>query len=111
MCCSVLQCVAVFCSELLFVADLSSFCGKGSLYEMSPLVLQCVAVCCSVLHCAAVCCSMLQCVAVCSVRVGKGSRYYASEVLPLAHKPISMSHACFASPCALLRAPASVLVG
>ena len=28
-------------------------------------VLQCVAVCCSVLQCAAVCCSMLQCVAVC----------------------------------------------
>ena len=28
-------------------------------------MLQCVAVCCSVLQCAAVCCSMLQCVAVC----------------------------------------------
>ena len=28
-------------------------------------VLQCVAVCCSVLQCAAVCCSVLQCVAVC----------------------------------------------
>jgi len=27
--------------------------------------LQCVAVCCSVLHCVAVCCSVLQCVAVC----------------------------------------------
>jgi len=36
VCCSVLQCVAV--------------------------VLQCVAVCCSVLQCAAVCCSILQCV-------------------------------------------------
>ena len=30
-----------------------------------PLVLQCVAVCCSVLQCVAVCCSVLQCVAVC----------------------------------------------
>ena len=38
MCCSVLQCVAVWCS-----------------------VLQCVAVCCSVLQCVAVCCSVLQC--------------------------------------------------
>ena len=28
-------------------------------------VLQCVAVCCSVLQCVAVCCSVLQCVAVC----------------------------------------------
>ena len=28
-------------------------------------MLQCVAVCCSVLQCAAVCCSVLQCVAVC----------------------------------------------
>jgi len=39
VCCSVLQCVWV--------------------------VLQCVAVCCSVLQCVAVCCSVLQCVAVC----------------------------------------------
>jgi len=37
VCCSVLQCVAVWCS-----------------------VLQCVAVCCSVLQCVAVCCSVLQ---------------------------------------------------
>ena len=28
-------------------------------------MLQCVAVCCSVLQCVAVCCSVLQCVAVC----------------------------------------------
>ena len=28
-------------------------------------VLQCVAVCCGVLHCVAVCCSVLQCVVVC----------------------------------------------
>jgi len=28
-------------------------------------VLQCVAVCCSMLQCVAVCCSVLQCVAVC----------------------------------------------
>ena len=29
------------------------------------MLLQCVAVCCSVLQCVAVCCSVLQCVAVC----------------------------------------------
>ena len=29
------------------------------------MVLQCVAVCCSVLQCAAVCCSVVQCVALC----------------------------------------------
>jgi len=29
-------------------------------------MLQCVAVCCSVLQCVAVCCSVSQCVAVCS---------------------------------------------
>ena len=33
-------------------------------------MLQCVAVCCSVLQCVAVCCSMLQCVAMC----GSGSQ-------------------------------------
>jgi len=42
VCCSVLQCFAVFCS-----------------------VLQCVAVCCSVSQCVAVCHSVLQCVVVC----------------------------------------------
>jgi len=72
VCCSELQCVAVFCSVLQCIA-----------------VLQCVAVCCRVLQCEAfvrdmpryestnkkniihlvVCCSVLQCVAVCcSVR-------------------------------------------
>ena len=32
--------------------------------DVEWLVLQCVAVCCSVLQCVAVCCSVLQCVAV-----------------------------------------------
>jgi len=36
-------------------------CGS----HMKYIVLQCVAVCCSVLQCVAVCCSVLQCVAVC----------------------------------------------
>jgi len=47
-CCSVLQCVAVFCRVLQGVA-----------------VLQCVAVYCSALQCVAACCSALQCVAEC----------------------------------------------
>jgi len=36
-----------------------------SLCVRARIVLQRVAVCCSVLQCAAVCCSVLQCVAVC----------------------------------------------
>jgi len=34
-----------------------------------PILLQCVAVCCSVLQCVAVCCSVLQCVLQCAVDV------------------------------------------
>jgi len=34
-------------------------------YGAHAVLLQCVAVCCSVLQCVAVCCSVLQCVAVC----------------------------------------------
>jgi len=52
VCCSVLQCVAVCCSVLQCVTVCCS-------------VLQCVAVCCSALQCVAVCCSVLQCAAVC----------------------------------------------
>ena len=35
------------------------------MYEKTMGLMQCVAVCCSVLQCVAVCCSVLQCVAVC----------------------------------------------
>jgi len=52
LCCSVLQCVAVYCSVLQCVAVCCS-------------VLQRVAACCNVLQCVALCCSVLQCVAVC----------------------------------------------
>ena len=51
MCCSVLQC-----------SVLQQLCTARLSIEM---VLQCVAVCCSVLHCVAVCCIVLHCVAVC----------------------------------------------
>jgi len=37
-------------------------------YELHAV--QCVAVCCSVLQCVAVCCSVLQCVAVCYIHMG-----------------------------------------
>ena len=63
VCCSVLekgrgaqilrQCGAVFCSVLQFV-------GKGQGCPDFQAMLQCVAVCCSVLHCIAVCCSVLE---------------------------------------------------
>jgi len=58
--CSVVQCVAVLCSEY-------------NQYELAPAAqadveraLQCGAECCSVLQCVAVCCSVLQCFAVCT---------------------------------------------
>jgi len=63
--CCVFQCVAVcgaqistYCIERLMNTILSEI-------HFSTCMLQCVAVCCSVLQCVAVCCSVLQCVAVC----------------------------------------------
>jgi len=53
----VLQCAAVCCSVLQCVAGFSS-CTPSYLLTC---VLQCVAVRCSVLQCVAVCCSVLQC--------------------------------------------------
>ena len=55
MCCSVLQCFAVYCS-----------------------VVQCVAMCCNVLQCTAVCCNVLQCAAVCCNVL---QRLYAQNML------------------------------
>jgi len=52
MCCSVLQCVALWYSVLQCV----TVCCR---------VLKSVAEFCSLLHCVALCCSVLQCVAVC----------------------------------------------
>jgi len=68
VCCSVLQCVAIF---LQFSGGLSSLSfPHPHLYRLIYVAvccsaLQCVAVCCSVLQCVAVCCSVLQCDAVC----------------------------------------------
>ena len=72
VCCSVLQRVAVCCSVLHCVRRIrhntSWVCM--ALFSHSCSVLQCVAVCCSVLQCVAVCCSVLQCVAVCCIVYG-----------------------------------------
>jgi hypothetical protein len=57
-CCGVLRCVAVYCS-----ADLMAYPEANKRSKLS--VLQCVALCCSVVQFGAVCCSVLQCVAVC----------------------------------------------
>jgi len=56
VCCSVLQYVVVCCRTTPEVSTLQ---------VASIAVVQCVAVCCSMLQCVAVCCSVLQCVAVC----------------------------------------------
>jgi len=73
---SVLQCIAVWCSEVQCVAVCCSAEGKEKERRVRRTtqstvccsVLQCAAVCCSALQCVAVCCSVLQCVAVrCSV--------------------------------------------
>jgi len=63
--CRVFQCVAACCAQI------STYCIERlmdttvSEIHISTCMLQCVAVCCSVLQCVAVCCSVLQCVAVC----------------------------------------------
>ena len=63
-CCRVLQCV---CSALQCVAVRCSLLSDNDNVECDPrhclqCVLQCVAVCCSVLQCVAVRCNALQCV-------------------------------------------------
>jgi len=80
--CSVLQCVAVFCSVDVVCHDVScraflkstqamciaAYCSESRSLAVCCSVLQCVAVCCGVLQCIlqrdAVCCNMLLCVAV-----------------------------------------------
>jgi len=57
-CCGVFRCVAVLCS-----ANLMAYPEANKRSKLS--VLQCVAVCCSVVQFGAVCFSVLQCIAVC----------------------------------------------
>jgi len=68
VCCSVLQCVAVYYSVLQCVNDVKITSIDTMTWrppELYRSVLQCVAVCCSVMQCVAVCGSGMQCVAVC----------------------------------------------
>ena len=62
VCCRVLHCVAVCCSELEDVHMRKA--ARGSARAFVDL-LQCVVVCCSVLQCVAMCCSVVQCVVGC----------------------------------------------
>jgi len=71
VCCSVMQCDAVWCSVLQCLLWERALLWVRTCWFMHPdplynvflwvCVLQCVAVCCSVLQCVAVCCSVLQC--------------------------------------------------
>jgi len=72
--CNVLQCVAVRCGVLQYVAAALSYSDPADAHPLRRVamshavccsVLQCAAVCCSVLQCVAVCCSVLQCAAMC----------------------------------------------
>ena len=71
--CNSLQHTATHCNTLQHTATqcvlqcLVPKVGRTSLplVQKRPILLQCVAVCCSVLQCVAVCCSVLQCVTVC----------------------------------------------
>jgi len=73
VCCSVLQCVALCFSVhekihgISNVKNVPVFSCEFACFRLFNYysVLQCVAVCCSVLLCVVVYCSMLQCVAVC----------------------------------------------
>jgi len=76
VCCSVLQCVAVCCSNFVWVRIHTCILMDAFLHvkgdhpiryfcEVCCSVLQRIAVYYSVLQCVAVCCSVLQCVAVC----------------------------------------------
>jgi len=71
VCCSVLQCVAVYCSMLQCIAVCCCVLWQNGMLCASATLLRskasksCVriAVCCSVLQCVAVCCSVLRRVA------------------------------------------------
>ena len=66
-CCSVWQRVALCCSVLISMASLNPVDSIWMVQCVAVCcsVLQCVAACGSVVQCVAVCCSVLQCVAVC----------------------------------------------
>jgi len=69
VCCSVLQCVAVWCSVVQSVAEcqfywlINKVCTTQTIQNF--LSRFCAAVCCSVVQCGTVCCSVVQSVAEC----------------------------------------------
>jgi len=62
VCCSVVHCVAVWCTLLQCGA---LCCSVVHCVAVWYSVLQCGALCCSVVHCGAVWCTVLQCGALC----------------------------------------------
>ena len=57
--------IAGWCTGLFSTLQLTHISIVLQFVAVCCSVLQCVAVCCSVLQCVAVCCSVLQCVAAC----------------------------------------------
>jgi len=82
MCCSVLECVAVFWNVL---QCFGMCCSVLECVAVFWNVLQCVATCCNVMQCVtiAVCCSVLQCVAVCCDRNSDPSLHRTGWLRPI----------------------------
>jgi len=96
--CNTLQHTATRCSTLFVTADRNQNWEKCArthkkcafhmmAYALSlqkyPLVMNIVAVCCSVLQCVAVCCSVLQCVPVCCSVLQRVAVWCTASVEPL----------------------------
>jgi len=67
---SVAVCYVACCSVLQTLQCVAVCCSVLHCVAACCSVLQCVAVCCSVLHCVAACCGVLQFVAACCLFVG-----------------------------------------
>ena len=65
--------------------------GGGERSALRRVLLQCVAVCCSVLQCVAVCCSVLQCVAVTPEYRLLGRQKKSQKQLRLGSSPTPLS--------------------
>jgi len=60
LCCTVLHCIACMCTKNVGGLNQRVCRWHCGIHIMFFRMLQCVAVCCSVLQCVAVCCSVLQ---------------------------------------------------
>jgi len=85
-----MQCVAVCCSVLQYVA-VSLYIEQTECVAACCSVLQRIAVCCSVLQCVAVCCSVVQCVAMCCSLL---LRLYLLEFLTFAKEVRTIKYKC-----------------